>query len=178
MKRIYSFHSIALTAGGVLLSLLVGACSESKWGPDPSQVRVEKAPDPSVIEVQHPEQFPVVTVEERASADALLVNGVVTPDVNRSVPVLSMAGGRAVEIRTKLGADVKKGQVLLEIDSPDVAAAFSDYQKFRTDELLAQRQYERAKLLYSKGAIAQKDLEVAEDAEQKASVDVQTATLG
>jgi cobalt-zinc-cadmium efflux system membrane fusion protein len=68
-----------------------------------------------------------------------------------------------------------KGQVLLRIDSPDVALAFSDYEKFRADELLARRQLERSQLLFAKGAIAQKDLETAEDAEQKAKVDLETA---
>jgi len=163
-----------VAGAGLLLPLLV-ACSGTNARPEQSQVTVEKAPDPSVIEVQHPEQFPVVTVQQRAGAQELLVNGAVAPDVNRSVPVLSLAGGRAVEIRVKLGDDVKKGQVLLEIDSPDVAAAFSDYQKFQTDELLARKQLDRAQLLYSKGAIAQKDLEEAEDTEQKTRVDVQTA---
>jgi len=175
MRHRHSFHYIALMFSAALLWLLLAGCSKQA-SPDPSQVKVEKAPDPSVIEVQHPEQFPLATVEQRAGADELLVNGVVVPDVNRSVPVLSLAGGRVVEIRTRLGDDVKKGQVLLEIDSPDVAAAFSDYQKFRTDEILAQRQLERAKLLYSRGATAQKDLEVAEDTAQKAKVDVETAT--
>jgi cobalt-zinc-cadmium efflux system membrane fusion protein len=165
---------VILASVATVLSLLL-ACTASKAGPDPSQVKVEKAPDPSLIEVPHPEQYTLVTVEQRPIADEMLVNGVVTPDVNRSVPVLSLAGGRVVEIRTRLGDDVKKGQVLLEIDSPDVASAFSDYQKFRTDELLAQKQLDRAKLLYAKGAIAEKDLEVAEDAEQKAAVDVRTA---
>ena len=175
MRHSYSFHRALLVAGaGLLLPLLV-ACSGTNARPEQSQVTVEKAPDPSVIEVQHPEQFPVVTVQQRAGAQELLVNGAVAPDVNRSVPVLSLAGGRAVEIRVKLGDDVKKGQVLLEIDSPDVAAAFSDYQKFQTDELLARKQLDRAQLLYSKGAIAQKDLEEAEDTEQKTRVDVQTA---
>jgi cobalt-zinc-cadmium efflux system membrane fusion protein len=159
----------------VAVLLLLTGCSGSKSALDPSQVKVEKAPDPSVVEVQHPEQFSLVTVEQRPTAEEMLVNGVLAPDVNKSVPVLSLAGGRAVNIRVKLGDDVKKGQVLLEIDSPDVAAAFSDSQKFRTDEILANRQLERAKLLYSRGAIAQKDLEVAEDAEQKAKVDVQTS---
>jgi len=166
--------TLFLSSAPPLLCLLPLGCSKQA-SLDPSQVRVEKAPDPSVIEVQHPEQFSLVTVEQRPTADEMLVNGVVAPDVNRSVPVLSLAGGRAVAIRTKLGDDVKKGQVLLEIDSPDVAAAFSDYQKFRTDEGLARRQLERAKSLYSRGAIAQKDLEAAEDAEQKAQVDVQTS---
>jgi len=175
LRHSYSFQRALLVASaGLLLPLLV-ACSGTNARPEQSQVTVEKAPDPSVIEVQHPEQFPVVTVQQRAGAQELLVNGAVAPDVNRSVPVLSLAGGRAVEIRVKLGDDVKKGQVLLEIDSPDVAAAFSDYQKFQTDELLARKQLDRAQLLYSKGAIAQKDLEEAEDTEQKARVDVQTA---
>jgi membrane fusion protein, heavy metal efflux system len=175
LRNSYLFHRALLVAGAGLLLPLLTACSGTSARPDQSQVTVEKAPDPSVIEVQHPEQFPVVTVQQRAGAQELLVNGAVAPDVNRSVPVLSLAGGRAVETRVKLGDDVKKGQVLLEIDSPDVAAAFSDYQKFQTDELLARKQLDRAQLLYSKGAIAQKDLEEAEDTEQKARVDVQTA---
>jgi len=174
VKRVAAFHAVLLLGAG-LLPLLMAACSGSKGGLDPSQVKVEKAPDPALIEVQHPEEFRLVTAEQRRVADEVQVNGVVTPEVNRSVPVLSLAGGRAVEIRTRLGDDVKKGQVLLEIDSPDVAAAFSDYHKFQTDELLAQKQLNRSQLLYSKGAIAQKDLEAAEDTEQKARVDVQTA---
>ena len=167
------FHVAPLLSAALLGALLVGCSRQAS--PDPSQVKVEKAPDPSIIEVEHPERFPVVTVEQRPSADEMLVNGVVAPDVNRSVPVLSLAGGRVAEIRAKLGDDVRKGQVLLEINSPDVSAAFSDYQKFRTDYALAHKQLERAQLLYAKGAIAQKDLETAEDGEQKAKVDMETA---
>jgi cobalt-zinc-cadmium efflux system membrane fusion protein len=43
------------------------------------------------------------------------------------------------------------------------------------DQTLAKAQLERARLLYSKGAMAQKDLEVAQDTENKATVDVETA---
>lgn len=174
MRHQHSFRSLPPLFSAALLGALLLGCSRQA-SLDPSQVKVEKAPDPSVIEVQHPERFSVVAVEQRRSADEMLVNGVVAPDVNRSVPVLSLAGGRVVEIRTKLGDDVKKGQVLLEINSPDVSAAFSDYQKFRTDLTLAQKQLDRAQTLYARGAIAQKDLETAEDAEQKAKVDVETA---
>jgi cobalt-zinc-cadmium efflux system membrane fusion protein len=126
--------------------------------------------------MEHPEQFPLVTVESRKIVDEIHVNGVVTPDVNRSVAVLSLSGGRVVAIKARLGDDVKKGQLLLQIHSPDLAAAFSDYQKAQTDESLARKQLERSRALYERGAtLAKKDLEAAQNEEEKAQVDVKTA---
>jgi cobalt-zinc-cadmium efflux system membrane fusion protein len=69
---------------------------------------------------------------------------------------------------------VQKDQVLLSIRSDDISGGFSDYRKAIADELLARKQFERAKDLYDHGAIAQNDLEVALDAEDKAKVDVET----
>jgi cobalt-zinc-cadmium efflux system membrane fusion protein len=108
--------------------------------------------------------------------DELKVSASVAPDVNRTVPVVSMTSGRVVEIKARLGDDVKKGDLLLTISSPDVSQAFSDYQKFRADEVLTWKQLERSRLLYEKGALAEKDLQVAEDTDEKAKVDVATAT--
>jgi cobalt-zinc-cadmium efflux system membrane fusion protein len=95
--------------------------------------------------------------------------------VNRTIHVTSQGSGRVVDLRVKLGDFVHKGQVLLSIYSADLASAFSEYQKALADERLAYRALDRAQLLYSHGAIAQKDLEVAEDAEDKAKVDVRNA---
>jgi cobalt-zinc-cadmium efflux system membrane fusion protein len=75
----------------------------------------------------------------------------------------------------KLGDTVQKGQTLLVISSPDLAAAMSDYQKAKADEVLSHKALDRAQMLFDRGAIAAKDLEVAEDAEDKAKVDVYTA---
>lgn len=138
-------------------------------------VRVEEAGDLNLVTVAHPEQFPLVTVEMRKMREELRVNGVVAPDVNRTVPVNSLSSGRVLDIRVRLGDFVKKGELLLTLHSSDVTMAFADFQKFRADELLARKSLERAQLLYSKGAIAQKDLQAAEEAEEKAKVDVQTA---
>jgi cobalt-zinc-cadmium efflux system membrane fusion protein len=171
-------HSHAITALILVACFapwLSSSCSRGSSADHPPPVTVEKAPDPAIVEVPDPEQFPLTTVEQRPTYDELKVNGVVTPDVNRSVPVLSLAGGRVVDIRAKLGDDVTKGQVLLRINSPDVSQAFSDYQKAQADEVLARRQQERSETLLAKGAIAQRDLEAAEDAEQKAKVDLATA---
>lgn len=167
----------SLTALGLAVSSLLMGCSEnanSKARSDP-QASITETGDPNLISVDHPEQFPLVQVETRKIADELHMNGVVAPDVNRSVPVLSLGAGRAIQVLVRLGDDVRKGQVLLRISSPDVAQAFSDYQKFKADDVLATKQLDRSQMLYAKGAISAKDLENAQDAEDKAKVDLRTA---
>ncbi len=103
-----------------------------------------------------------------------MVTGTVNPDISRNVPVISLATGRVVAIHARLGDTVKKGQVLLSIRSDDVAGGFSDYRKAVADETLARTQMERAKELYDHGAISMNDLQVAQDTEDKAKVDVET----
>jgi cobalt-zinc-cadmium efflux system membrane fusion protein len=164
----------------VCASLLVvvglgAGCSRKSDPPATQAVAVEEVADGSIITVPHPEQFPLVAVESHKLAEQIHVNGVVAPDVNRSVPVLSLAGGRVVEAKARLGDEVKKGQVLLLIHSPDLAVAFSDYHKFAADEQLARKQLDRSQLLLSHGAIAQRDFEAAQDVESKAKVDLATA---
>ncbi len=163
----------AILAMSWLLALGVASCS--RGNSETAKTQVITSPDPNVIEMNAPERFRVAEVSSRQVFDELHVNGVVAPDVNRTVPVLSLSGGRAVDIRVRLGDDVQKGQVLVRISSPDLASAFSDLQKFRADEILARKQLDRSQLLYDKGAIAQKDLELAHDAEEKAKVDLATA---
>jgi cobalt-zinc-cadmium efflux system membrane fusion protein len=96
--------------------------------------------------------------------------------VSRTVPVISIATGRVIEVKARLGDTVKKGQVLLRVESADMSGAFSDYRKAVADEKLARIQFERAKLLYDKGAISLNDFQTAEDVENKAQVDVENTT--
>ena len=153
-----------------------GCHSSGSETPGDSRTDIIKSTDPNVIEMEHPERFPLVAVELKKIVDEIHVNGVVTHDVNRSVAVLSLSGGRVVDIKARLGDDVQKGQLLLRIHSPDLAAAFADYQKAQADEVLTRKQLERTKVLYERGTtIAKKDLEAAQNAEDKAQVDVKTA---
>jgi membrane fusion protein, heavy metal efflux system len=157
--------------------LTTASCSRqvvNAKGGDP--VKVEEAPDPNLATMEHPEQFPVVTVEMRKAPDQLSVNGVVAPDVSRTVPVNALSSGRVVEVKARLGDHVEKGQTLLTLTSADLSTAISDYRKSLADEVLTRRQLERAQLLYERGALAQKDLQIAEDTDAKAKVDVQTTT--
>src|SRR5580698_2204847 len=166
---------VALSFG---LACFAGGCGESKGDPKaeaPPAVVVEHEQDLNVVKVDHPEQFPLFTAIEHAATTQLIVTGVVSPDVARTVPVISLASGRVVEIKARFGDTVKKGQLLLRVQSSDISSAFSDYRKAQADEKLANVQLERAKLLYEKGAFSLNDYQTAEDVENKAQVDVETA---
>jgi membrane fusion protein, heavy metal efflux system len=158
-----------------LVWLLTG-CSNGKGDPKaeaPPPVKVEREQDVNVVQVEHPEQFPLVAAAEHKAASQLVATGTVGPDISRTVPVISIATGRVLEIHARLGDAVKKGQLLLRVQSADMSAAFADYRKAVADEHLARTQFERTKQLYEKGAVALKDLEVAQDAGDKANVDVE-----
>jgi cobalt-zinc-cadmium efflux system membrane fusion protein len=156
----------------LLVSCKAGKADEKAEAP-PKAVVVPDM-DANHFKVDHPEQFPLATAVERKAAPELNVTGVVNPDISRTVPVISLATGKVVEIHARLGDVVKKGQLLLRVQSNDVSGAFSDYRKAVNDERLARVQFERAQLLFDRGAIAKSALENAEDAEQDAKVTLET----
>ena len=131
--------------------------------------------DPDVFATDHPELFKTAKALTRALPVIVTANGTVSPDVNRTIHVTSLGSGRVVELKVKLGDTVQKGQTLLVISSPDLASAFADYEKAKADEVLSHKALERAQMLYDRGAIAAKDLEIAQDNEDKAKVDLDTA---
>jgi cobalt-zinc-cadmium efflux system membrane fusion protein len=177
MKRM-AIHGTALWCVAVLCFAGCGGAPKEKdaaaEAPPPAQV--EREGDASIVSVDNPGQFPLATVAEYRAESELVATGVVTPDISRTVPVISIASGRVVDIRARLGDTVKKGQVLLRVQSSDISGAFSDYRKAVADEILATKQFDRAKGLYDHGAISLNDFQIAEDAENKAKVDVETTT--
>ena len=160
-----------------IAALVFDGCGDGKGNPAaeaPPPAQVEHEQDLSVIQVDHPERFPVAAAVEHDAASQLVVTGTVNPDIARTVPVISLASGRVVEIRARLGDTVKKGQILLRVQSADVSGAFSDYRKALADEVLAHKQLDRAKDLFGHGAVSLNDLQIAQDTEDKAKVDVET----
>jgi membrane fusion protein, heavy metal efflux system len=154
-------------------------CKTEKVNADseaPPPAKVISGVDVSFFAVEHPERYPIVTAAEYQAPSQLFVTGTVIPDIARTVPVISLASGRVVDIRARLGDTVKKGQILLRIRSDDISGGFDAYRKAVSDELLAHKQLDRAKLLYEHGAIAQGDLEIAQDTEDDAKTTLDTAT--
>ncbi|MGD0442514.1 MAG: efflux RND transporter periplasmic adaptor subunit [Edaphobacter sp.] len=167
--------------GAVGISLLLGSmavgCNDQKKEENagaPPPLRVEKVEDRNLFQVERSERFPLTAAVAHTATSQLKATGTVNPDISRTIPVISIASGRVVQIAARLGDVVKKGQLLLRVQSADVSGAYSDYQKAVADEQLANTQLERAKLLYDRGVIALNDFQIAQDTEAKAKVDVKT----
>ncbi len=152
-----------------------GAGNDDAQAEAPPPAQVEQEQDGGAFSVDHPEQYPLATAGKYEAAPELNVTGTVSLDVSRSIPVVSLASGRIVDIHARLGDTVTKGQLLMRVQSQDISQAFSDYRQAVADENLASTQLTRSQLLYEHGAIAQNDLQVAEDTEAKAKVTLETA---
>jgi membrane fusion protein, heavy metal efflux system len=170
---------IGLMLAAMAVSVTTSGCKSDKVHADaeaPPPAKVIPGVDVSFFAVEHPERYPIETATEYEAPSQLFVTGSVFPDIARTVPVISLASGRIVDIRARLGDTVKKGQVLLRVRSDDISGGFDAYRKAISDELLARKQLDRAKILYEHGAIALGDLEVAQDAEDDVKTTLDTAT--
>jgi cobalt-zinc-cadmium efflux system membrane fusion protein len=178
-------RSLSVRACLVLMcGLLLAACSSVRGQTNatetaapagaPPPPNVVPGADASLFTVDRPEQYPLVAATERPTTSELVVTGTVAPDIARNVPVVSLASGRVMAIHARLGDTVQKGQLLLTIRSDDVSGGYSQYRKAIVDEVLARTQLARAQDLFDHGAWPMSALELAQDTEDKAKVDVET----
>ena len=131
--------------------LVLNACGKVQAQADlaaagaPPEAKVVPLSDPSQFGVVHPAPCPLAAATEHPATSELVVTGAVTPDVSRNVPVVSLASGRAIAIKTRLGDSVQKGLLLMSIRSDDVSGGYSAYKMAVVDVTLARAQYERSK---------------------------------
>ena len=168
----------AVSALALVCAIFSAGCETKKPDPAaeaPPPASVEHVDDANVVSVDKSDRFPLATVVARQTTSTLNVTGTVNPDVSREIPVVSIASGRVLAIHVRLGEYVKKGQLIMEVQSTDITNAFNQYLKAVNDEHLANTQLERAKILYQKGAIARSQLELAQDGEDDAKADLVAA---
>lgn len=140
---------------------------EAAEAPPSTPVVVESGTENSV-HVANAALFPLVAAQVRSAFQTLNATGTVQPDVSREVPVLSIANGRVVALHVMLGNTVHKGQLVMEVQSPDVTQAFLSYQTALANESLTNTTLTRDKLLYDKGAIAKSLVDIAQNGEDDA----------
>ncbi|PIS37101.1 MAG: hypothetical protein COT35_07755 [Nitrospirae bacterium CG08_land_8_20_14_0_20_52_24] len=89
----------------------------------------------------------IAPVSIRTMKTELSFPGKVSVNETRLAHVGPRISGRAVEVSANLGDLIKKGQPLALIDSPELGEAQSQYLKAKTNLQVAERSYERAKML-------------------------------
>jgi cobalt-zinc-cadmium efflux system membrane fusion protein len=105
----------------------------------------------------------------------VVASGRVTFDDLHVAHVLSPVTGRVVKIEAQPGQRVKKGDSLAQIESPDVAAAYSDLAKAQADFGAAEKQANRQTELFGLHAGSQRDLESAQSSHSKAKAELDRA---
>ena len=140
----------------IVPALTVTACKSKQEKGDgaPPTSNVVTTGDMSLVSVDKPDQFPLVRAEAYDAPAEIDVTGSVFPDIAREVPVISLASGRVVDIKARLDDNVRKGQLLLKVQSPDSTNAFDTYKKAVADERMNNKAYVRAQDLFAHGAIS------------------------
>jgi cobalt-zinc-cadmium efflux system membrane fusion protein len=117
----------------------------------------------------------VVKVTKTHLDRVLRFTGSVAYNAFNTTPVFTAVGGPVREILVAPGENVRAGQPMLTVNSPDYSLARSAYAKAKDAFALADKYYARAVDMYQHGAIAQKDLEQFESTRTQAEADVQSS---
>lgn len=103
----------------------------------------------------------LITVDS-ASVDRLPVTGTITFDQNRVSHIGPRTEGRVVALRADLGAEVRTGQVLAILESPEVGATRADLHEAESLVRIARENYERERRLEAQGISSRAELLDAE----------------
>jgi cobalt-zinc-cadmium efflux system membrane fusion protein len=175
----WKFPNILLSpAAGIFLVLALSGCKGKEEGNGaPPPAKVIQVADMNLITIDDKDlaKFPLFTAGQIEAPAELKATGTVSPDISREIPVISLANGRVIDLKTRLDDNVKKGQLLFSVQSSDVTNAFDSYLKAVNDEQVTNKAYARADDLFNHGAISQAMLEQAEGAEKDAKADLVAA---
>lgn len=160
--------------GGLALALAAAGCGKTaaKAAADPppaASAQLFTVPPDQMSHVQ------VVAAATVTWPRLLRLTGNVDFDQFATTPVITPVSGPVTRILAATGQQVAAGETLLEVSSPDVAAARSTYLKASDAVKLAQQVDKRDEDLLEHHAIAQADLEQAQSALEQAQADLETA---
>jgi cobalt-zinc-cadmium efflux system membrane fusion protein len=106
-------------------------------------------------------------------AVAVHTTGTVDWDADHTTQAITQVNGPITRILVDTGTNVKQGEPLLYVSSPDISAAVSTYRKARNREAFNKRIVDRTKELLDQGAVALKDYESSQADYNDAMTDVQ-----
>lgn len=97
------------------------------------------------------------TVEMRSLGGEITSTAVIEPDHTRIAHVSPRISGRAIDIKAHLGDNVKKDQILAELDSIELGQAKANYLKAKANLQVARANYDREDRLFKKKISSEKE---------------------
>jgi membrane fusion protein, heavy metal efflux system len=117
----------------------------------------------------------VLTVQSTTLTRSLRLTGTVAYNSFRTTPVITQVSGPVSRAVVVPGQNVRAGEAMLYVASPDYSQLRTNYLKAKDAYALAQMANTRAKDLYQHHAIAEQNVEQAESAEVQAGGDLVSA---
>ena len=161
----------------LLLSIaLLTACSEST-DKKPAVLATPRIPGIVQLASDSPKKAYIKTTKLNLTQHPLMepLTGKITYNENVTSRISSPVAGRVVSSPLPLGSIIETGANLLELDSPDVANAESDFAKAQADLILAKKNHIRQQELFAGKATSQKELERSQDDFNAANSEVERA---
>jgi cobalt-zinc-cadmium efflux system membrane fusion protein len=165
-------------AAALACAWLLAGCSSNR-GENASQMtsfssKESKATTPELFTIP-PDQMShvqVVTIEPVKLTHTMRLTGTVAYNAFKTTPVITQVGGPVSRILVVPGQQVRAGQPMLEVTSPDYSQLLDTYIKAREAFRVADKNYARAQDLYQHQAIAERDLLQAESDRNQAQADL------
>jgi membrane fusion protein, heavy metal efflux system len=174
----------ALLPGAMLAAVLISGCGSGPGESASQMTSYTSGETPAetaalfTVPQDQMSHVQVVAVEKTKLARVLRMTGTVTYNLFKTTPVFTAVGGPVHEILVAPGENVKAGQPMLTVNSPDYSMLRSAYIKARDTFQLAEKNYNRSKDLYDHHAIAERDMEQAESDRAQAQADLQSSEAG
>lgn len=156
----------------MVAALVVAACSRPEERPEQRAPAGEVWLSRQQIDSQ---QMRIEIASEQQVGATLDAAGRIAFDDLKVSHVFSPAAGRVVRIFATPGQHLRKGDALLELESPDVGSAMSDLGKAEADLAATERDLKRQRELVEAHAGAQKDLDQAQSAYGRARAELTRA---
>ena len=130
---------------------------------------------PAVFDPDRGGELTVALVHSGLLPLVLDVPGEVTLDLSRFNAVTPLAAGVVRAVHTDLGREVRAGQVLVELESPEYLEAVAALDRSLAAEALARATLAREEDLFSRGVCPLRDVQEARAALEQAAADVRQA---
>lgn len=124
-------------------------------------IESEQHSEHSIIRISHENQISwgieIDSIDTQNISSRISLPGVVTLNENRTAYITSFVNGQITQISVDLGDGVRKGQILLIVNSPEFAQAQAEFLQTRAKYNLGKKEYERAARLRNEKAIEEKE---------------------